>query len=116
MTNEIKISELQRKCLTVLAENFSADANCLYIRYLAKEAGVSYREARLAVRALARKGLAEYVRGLFDDDGMVAGSGYCATFEGALLVRGCIDCKKNIADMVDGRCEYCWRKNEENGN
>lgn len=39
------------------------------------------------VRHLARKGLARYVRGLFTEDGMVAGSGYQITDTGLLLSR-----------------------------
>ena len=42
-------------------------------------------QVRRSVRSLARKGLAEFVRGLFDDDGMVAGSGYCCTRAGKEL-------------------------------
>jgi len=64
------------------------------------------------VRALARKGLAVYERGLFDEDGMVAGSGYRASFEGTLLVRGCENKATcgNLADMVTGECQQCWEK------
>lgn len=110
MKTETKISELQRKVLNELAEHYSSDANCMYIKFIASECGVDYRQARLAVRALARKGLAQYVRGLFDEDGMVAGSGYCCTFEGALLVKGCHNKETcgNIADMVTGECQGCW--------
>ena len=36
-------------------------------------------EVRRIVRQLARKGLAEFYRGLFNDDGMLCGSGYCIT-------------------------------------
>lgn len=36
------------------------------------------REVRRIVRCLARKGLAEYWRGLWSDDGP-AGGGYCIT-------------------------------------
>lgn len=75
----IKISHRQHKVLVVLVEAHKYDLNCLYIHYLADKAGLTHREARLAVRALARKGLAELVRGLVDADGFLAGSGYRAT-------------------------------------
>lgn len=109
-TPEPTISENQLKVLQVLGEHFSADANCLYIRTIAKEAKLEQRIARIAVRALARKGLAQYVRGLFDDDGMVAGSGYCATREGAMVVNGCKNKATcgNMADMITGECQPCW--------
>lgn len=107
----VKVSEMQLKVLKELAEHYHNDeANVLYIRTLAKETGLPYAKARLAVRALARKGLAEYVRGLFDLDGMVAGSGYMATFKGTLLVAGCHNKETcgNLADMVTGECQNCW--------
>jgi len=37
------------------------------------------KEVRRIVRQLARKGMAEFHRGLFDDDGRMCGSGYCIT-------------------------------------
>lgn len=39
-------------------------------------------EVRRVVRQLARKGYAQFVRGLFDDDGAMCGSGYCITPDG----------------------------------
>lgn len=105
------VSDRERAVLKELAEYWNHDSNCLYTRTVAKEAKITEAQARRALKALVRKGLAEYVRGLFDEDGMVAGSGYCATYEGALLVNGCVDCHKNIADMVTGQCEECWKKN-----
>lgn len=40
------------------------------------------REVRRIVRHLARKGFAEYRRGLWTEDGYVAGAGYCITKAG----------------------------------
>jgi hypothetical protein len=57
-----------------------------YFRGIAKEAGLGERETRVVVRALARKGLANYER-LMNEDGLVAGSGYAITHEGRRLVR-----------------------------
>ncbi|MRN48212.1 hypothetical protein GJU93_16770, partial [Brucella sp. 10RB9212] len=42
-------------------------------------------EVRRIVRALARKGFAEYWRGLITDDGDFAGAGYCITPAGREL-------------------------------
>ncbi len=86
METETKISEREEKCLEVLAGIYGNDADCMYMKYIAKELGLEYRQVKRAVRSLARKGLAEYVRGLFDDDGMVAGSGYRATEKGWNLI------------------------------
>lgn len=107
----ITISENERKCLKYLAEIYPNDeANCTYFRVIAKHTGLKENKVRIYVRSLARKSLVEYVRGLVDYDGMVAGSGYMATFKGALLVNACIDCKKFISSMSDGRCNNCWNE------
>lgn len=107
-----KVSDREKKVLQVLADAFPNDeANCLYTRHVAKETGLTIPEARRSLKALVRKGLAQYVRGLFDEDGMVAGSGYCATMDGALLLNACTDCKTRLSDMVTRQCQACWEKN-----
>lgn len=78
-----KISHSEIKCLEVLVEYYSHDCNCLYFRAFPEKTGLTLIGVKRAVRSLAKKGLAEYVRGLFDEDGFVAGSGYRATYEGA---------------------------------
>ena len=75
----IQVSEREYKCARALARHYNHDADCLFFRYIAELSGLDERQTRIAVRSLARKGLAKYTRGLFDEDGMVAGSGYCAT-------------------------------------
>lgn len=110
--NTTTISERERQCLRVLADEYSSECNCLYMRYIAQETKLDLVQVRRSVRSLARKGYAEYHRGLFNDDGQVAGSGYAASFEGAMLLNACIDCKKKIADMTTGQCQECWKKKE----
>lgn len=75
----VRVSEREARVLAVLARYWGTDGPCVYFITIAREARMTIRRARLATRSLARKGLAEYVRGLFDDEGMVAGSGYCCT-------------------------------------
>jgi len=82
MSKEIKINEKEEKCLRALAEYYDADANCMYFRGVVEQTKLELKEVRRAVRSLARKGLAQFERGLFDDDGQVAGSGYRCTLEG----------------------------------
>ena len=82
---KIKISEREKKCLTHLLTLYNSDQDCTYFRYVAKDTGLEEKQVKRAVRSLARKGLAEYVRGLFDEDGFVAGSGYRATELGRKL-------------------------------
>lgn len=100
------INDKERKVLAYLAEEYEECA--YYFRSIVKHTALELKDVRRACRSLSKKGYAEYRRGLFDDDGMVAGSGYQATRDGALLVRGCIDCKTRIADMVTGQCQLCW--------
>lgn len=78
----IRINERERACLIVLAARSSYDENCLYMRTISAETELDIKQVRRCVRSLARKGLAQYERGLFDEDGRVAGSGYCCTAEG----------------------------------
>lgn len=54
-------------------------------RTLSRQTKMRRRIVRLVCRALARKGLAEYSNGLFNDDGRVAGAGYAATAEGKVV-------------------------------
>ncbi len=82
-----KVSERELQCLEALAEHYSEDCDCLYMRSIARITNLTIPQVRRSVRSLARKGLTKYVRGLFDEDGMVAGSGYCCTQEGSDLVR-----------------------------
>lgn len=106
----VQISERESKVLKELVEVYIAEeeGTCRYMKYIAAEVGLDYSQTRRAVRSLARKGLAEFHRGLFNDEGMVAGSGYCATKKGALVFRACVDCKKEVAEMDDQRCWLCW--------
>lgn len=46
-----------------------------------------YYEIRSACQRLALLGLAVYRRGLMDEDGIPAGSGYAATMQGRALIR-----------------------------
>lgn len=125
MKTKIKISERERKCLEYLAKIYPHDeANVAYFRDIAKKTGLEERKVRCAVRSLARKGLTEYVRGLFDDDGMVAGSGYAATYEGAKFIDPCNDCGELASIFLDKDwedkeredrrmfCDKCHNKNK----
>lgn len=88
MNKTVKISDRERKCLESLVMIYSEydEGRCTYFRVISKQTGLTEQQVRRSVRSLARKGLAEYHRGLFDDDGFTAGSGYCATKAGAELI------------------------------
>jgi len=80
---EQKISENERKCLEYLVGIYPNDeANCTYFRSISEDTKLEEKKVRIYVRSLVRKGLAQYMRGLLDRDGMVAGSGYSATSKG----------------------------------
>lgn len=56
---------------------------CAGFRMLSAQAEIKDpREVRRVVRHLARKGYAEFHKGLITDDGTFAGAGYCITVSG----------------------------------
>lgn len=86
---DIKLGPQELKVLKVLANYWHEEGNCIYFKTIRQEAGtpkLSTGQIRRACRSLKRKGLAEYHRGLFTEDGEVAGSGYCATEKGSNLI------------------------------
>lgn len=68
--------------LSFLNEHYSSEGWCFSFRPIAAETGLDRQRVRRACRSLARKGLTEYVRGLWSDSGEPAGSGYCCTKAG----------------------------------
>lgn len=96
---KIKISEREEKILRFFAEwaGDHEEGSCTYTRVVEKQTGIE--KARRYIRSLVRKGLLEYHRGLFDDDGMVAGSGYCISTAGEVWVDPCdiADCNRRIS-------------------
>ena len=77
-----KINENEKKVLTVLASAYGSDLNCFCFETIINESGLDLKQVRRACRSLKKKGLAEFYRGLFDEDGMAAGSGYCCSEDG----------------------------------
>lgn len=75
----MKVSAREMACLKVLADAYPcAEQNVLFYSHIVYETGLELTQARRAVRALARKGLAKR-SSCYDYDGMLAGSGYSAT-------------------------------------
>ena len=81
----MKINENEKKVLSHLLTIYGDEGNCTYFKFIAQATGLEIKQVRRACRSLAKKKLAEYQRGLFDDEGFAAGSGYCATEEGRKL-------------------------------
>jgi hypothetical protein len=89
----MKLNDNERIVLTVLAQyandefgyfSFAGLAN-----HLKDDHGIALdrKAIRRACRSLARKGLAEYGRGLWCDDGTPAGSGYGITRSGISFMK-----------------------------
>lgn len=81
----IKITDNERKVLETLADAYDQSGWDEYGIYtfdpLQRKTGLDRRHVRLACRSLQRKGLAKYVKALWNDDGP-AGAGYGATQAG----------------------------------
>lgn len=81
------MSPNKRKALEVLAIHTRSHGEmCLGFDSLARHSELPRQVIRRAVRALARDGLAEFHRGLVNEDsGEFAGAGYCISDAGVTL-------------------------------
>jgi hypothetical protein len=87
MSGDVVLSNVERRVLRALSRFDGWEGGFTYFRTLSRSTKLRRNEVRLACRSLARKGLAKYGRGLFDDyTGEVAGSGYCITRAGSALL------------------------------
>ena len=77
------MNENEMKVLAALNEAYGYDGfGYVNFSYLSSDTGLDRKVVRRACRSLARKGLAEYGRGLWTEDCQPAGSGYAATKAG----------------------------------
>lgn len=77
------MSMMQRICLDALAGCTRPDGEmCVGFKRLEKLTELHRVDVRRSVRALARKGWAEFHKGLCTEDGEFAGAGYCISNEG----------------------------------
>lgn len=79
----VRLNADEARVLKVLAEGRSIEFGFFGFKFLQRRTRMNRARVRRACRALARKGFAEYGRGLWNDDGEPAGSGYSATKAGA---------------------------------
>ena len=88
------MTEGQEECLKALFNYSSPDGRmCLPFAPIMEETGLDRATVRRNVRALKRKGLAEFYKGLVcEDDGTLAGAGYCITQEGFSLMQKKYEC------------------------
>lgn len=84
----MRINDTERSVLAVLKNDFDDYSDFCYANFasLVKRTKLDRSQVRRAARSLARKGLAEYGRGLWTDEGEMAGSGYCCTKAGAAFL------------------------------
>ncbi len=88
-----RVSDLQWKVLKVMGDGYEGDEFPTYedevrgyiFSTIAELANITEREARLACRALKRKGFTSYGQ-FFNEDRGFCGSGYTITKEGASLL------------------------------
>lgn len=82
------MSPNEMKALKALAEAYSEYEEFCFLNFkgIAARSGLEPRLVRRTVRSLARKGLAQYGKGLWTSDGELAGSGYCCTKAGYAAV------------------------------
>lgn len=77
-----------KKCLGALAELTAPNGEaCVPFAPLEKLTGYDRRTVRRYVRALARKGLAEFHRPLWSEDGEPKGAGYCISTAGLAALK-----------------------------
>lgn len=79
-----KLSEREAKALSAIVSASHGERGYgVFFREVAKRTHMNKSQVRRSVRALARKGFVEYMRGLFDEcDGNLVGSGYGLTAAG----------------------------------
>ena len=78
----IKLAPRKETVLRFLGEYYEINSCCLYFQHISDHALIDKKEVRRICRYLARVGLAEYCKGLFNEDGGVGGAGYCCTRAG----------------------------------
>jgi hypothetical protein len=96
----VKLTASQSRERKILATLATAGEDYGYFNFnsLSRRTGIERRQVRIDVRRLARKGLTQYGKGLWTDEGDLAGSGYAWDIQGA-----CVLFEKRTAD---GRCPH----------
>lgn len=111
--DKITLNENERKVLAVLDEVTDTwGERCITFSWIIDDAKLTLKEVRRACRSLRRKGLAEFYRGLMDEDGRVAGSGYCISKSGKAFMHPCDVCGAEASYDYDGKleCETHYRQ------
>lgn len=110
---KVRINDNERKVLTVLDEVTDTwGERCLPFSWIIDGENLDLKAVRRACRSLRKKGLAEFHRGLMDEDGQVAGSGYCISKAGKAFMHPCDVCGDESTYSYDGKkeCEQHYGK------
>lgn len=81
----MNLNQNERLVLKFLSDGIHDDGWCYPFAPIVEETKLDRKTVRRACRSLARRGLAEYKRGLWSYDGEPAGAGYCITDAGQKL-------------------------------
>ncbi len=84
------MTDEQKQCLDALHGLTYPSDLCVPFMPIQDLTGYDRKTVRRHIRALARKGLAEYHRGLWTEDGEPAGAGYCITHAGREAIEALI--------------------------
>lgn len=102
----MKLSDNELKVLNVFNEQTDNwGESCLYVRHIIDTTKLEEKEVRKICKRLRELKLIEYMRGLMDEEGQVAGSGYCITYDGQKLIFPCQKCGE--------LAHYSWYENEK---
>jgi hypothetical protein len=82
MTAPVRLNDAENQVLAALASVANPDFGFLSFAAIGRRVSLDRPVIRRACRSLTRKGLAKFSRGLWTDDGDMAGSGYAATAAG----------------------------------
>ncbi len=77
--------KLTADCAKVLSFLCNDSGWCFPFAPIMQDTGLDRASVRRACRLLKRKGLAEYHKGLWSEDGEMGGAGYCASEAGRAL-------------------------------
>lgn len=108
---EEKLSEVQIKILTSIHEECYDDYACGYDS-LEDWTDLERKELKPLMIDLRNKGFVTYERGLMNDDGETAGSGYLITYKGKSKAHPCDVCGEYAIYGYDGKkeCEQHYLK------
>lgn len=83
------MSPTERQILDLLSQRnspYDGEHYCVPFAPLMRESGLARNVVRRACRSLARKGYAQFYKGLWTEDGEPAGAGYCISPKGVELL------------------------------